>query len=58
MMMMMMMMMMMIILMMMMISDDDDDDEDDAINTLRLRHYETFYRHFATRLPEGKCKKR
>ena len=37
--------------------DDDDDDDDDAIKTLRLRHFETFYRHFETRLPEWKCKK-
>ena len=29
-------------MMMMMINDDDDDDDDDAINTLRLRHFETF----------------
>ena len=26
--------------------DDDDNDDDDATNTLRLRHCETFYRHW------------
>ena len=31
---------------------DDADDDDDAINTLRLRHYETFCRYFETGLPE------
>ena len=38
--------------------DDDDDDDEDAINALRLRHCETFYRHFETRLLEPKWKKR
>ena len=62
--------MMMMMMMMMMLSaaaaaaaaaaddDDDDDDDEDAINALRLRHCETFYRHFETRLLEPKWKKR
>ena len=49
--------MIMMMAMMMMLNDDDDDDYDDAINTLRLRDFKIFYRHFDTRLSEWKCKK-